>query len=517
MSQMHPPSKPSPLHAPPLRLGQILSEALVSAMIGALVLSVALVLLSAIAGILRGQTPNMLNVATLGGWTALIGFVLLFCVGVLRRSRPLQDRSFRVVGFLATFFGLAILAFFLQGLLTNVARWFYYTPILVERKNEETLNVREELKQVEAMHADKKKELEKEYQEALAGAADEAEKKEITKVYLGEPEKVRELEKQEAAELVKAKTDEQRSQIRQRYDADIRAAGGVFADNLRVLDASISDRKKIADMPLRDTSTLAVLYHFLFETPSSDPEAVGIKPALFGSLWLALIMMAFAVPIGTAAALYLEEYKHSGRLGYWIQVNINNLAGVPSIVYGILGAFVFVELIFKPLHRVHEGISVRNLLGGGLTLGLLTLPVIIVSAQEALRAVPSSIRQGAYALGATQWQVIRYQVLPLARPGILTGTILAVSRAIGEAAPLVLFGATTFIAYTPNPFSDFTVLPIQIYNWAERPDRPVVNGHTIEPWSYNMALASLVLLTMLIALNAFAIYLRNRAQRKVRW
>ena len=228
-------------------------------------------------------------------------------------------------------------------------------------------------------------------------------------------------------------------------------------------------------------------------------------------------MMVFAVPIGTGAALYLEEYKHSGRLGYWIQVNINNLAGVPSIVFGIMGAFVFVELIFKPLHRLHEGISVRNLLGGGMTLGLLTLPVIIVSAQEAIRAVPNSIRQGAYALGATHWQVIWRQVLPLARPGIMTGTILAVSRAIGEAAPLVLFGATTFIAYSPNPFSDFTVLPIQIYNWAERPDKPVINGQMIEPWSYNMALASLILILMLIGLNALAIYMRNRAQKKVRW
>ncbi len=150
-----------------------------------------------------------------------------------------------------------------------------------------------------------------------------------------------------------------------------------------------------------------------------------------------------------------------------------------------------------------------------MTLGLLTLPVIIVSAQEAIRAVPNSIRQGAYALGTTRWQVVRYQVLPLARPGILTGTILALSRAIGEAAPLVLFGATTFIAYTPNPFSDFTVLPIQIYNWAQRPANVTIDGVTFNPWNFNMALASLVLLVMLVALNAVAIYLRSRAQKKV--
>src|ERR1043166_2917831 len=131
------------------------------------------------------------------------------------------------------------------------------------------------------------------------------------------------------------------------------------------------------------------------------------------------------------------------------------------------------------MHRLHEGISVRNLLGGGLTLGLLTLPVIIVSAQEAIRAVPNSIRQGALALGATHWQTIWHPVLPLARPGIMTGTILAVSRAIGEAAPLVLFGATTFIGFSPWPWTEFTVLPIQIYNWAERPTNPVIDGEVI--------------------------------------
>jgi phosphate transport system permease protein len=234
-------------------------------------------------------------------------------------------------------------------------------------------------------------------------------------------------------------------------------------------------------------------------------------------LWLSLIMMLFAVPVGTAAALYLEEYKTSGRLARIIQTNINNLAGVPSVVYGIMGAFVFVELIFKPLHLWNEGISVRNVIGGGMTLGLLTLPVVIVSAQEAIRAVPNSIRQGAYALGATHWQCIWTQVLPLARPGIMTGTILAVSRAIGEAAPLILFGATTFIAYTPNPFSEFTVLPIQIYNWAERPTNPVIDGHVVRQWNFNMALASMVLLVMLLCLNGMAIYVRNRAQKAMRY
>jgi len=517
MSETHYPPKNKPWQVPPLTLGQILSGAVVTGFQGAAALSFLLTFLVAMAAVIRREVPVFTHLATLAGWTALVGGIFFFLIGILLRSRDLQDRSFRAVGFLATFFGLAILIFFFWGLLSDVAKWFYYTPILVAMKNEQTLRTREELKNVEKLRATKKAELDKEYQEALAGAADDAEKKELTKIYLGSPEKVKELEKQEENELAKAKTDDQRKKIRERFDSEIRAAGGAFADNLRVLDATMADSKKIADMPLRDVSPWAVLKHFLFESPSNEPEAVGIKPALFGSLWLALITIVFAVPIGTGAALYLEEYKHSGRLGYWIQVNINNLAGVPSIVFGIMGAFVFVELIFKPLHLLHEGISVRNLLGGGLTLGLLTLPVIIVSAQEAIRAVPSSIRQGAYALGATHWQVIWHQILPLARPGIMTGTILAVSRAIGEAAPLVLFGATTFIAYSPNPFSDFTALPIQIYNWAERPDKPIIDGHPIEPWSYNMALAGLILLLMLIALNGLAIYLRNRAQKKVRW
>ncbi len=416
----------SPFKAPPLSVGKILAGATVTGFKGAVALALLIALTAPIAGIVRGASPNYLGVATLGGWMAMIGFVVCFLIGLLIRSRQLQDGTFRLTGFLATFFGMAVLIYFFVGLFQDVANWFHYTPILVQMKNEQTLKTREKLKDVEKYRADKKAELDREYQEALAAAADDAAKKEITRDYLGSPEKLHELEAAEQQELASAKTAEDRQKIRQRYDGDIRAVGGVFADTLRVLDSTMADQKLIADMPLRDTSAWAVLHHFLLESPSNEPEAVGIRPALFGSLWLALIMMAFAVPIGTGAALYLEEYKQSGRLGYWIQININNLAGVPSIVFGIMGAFVFVELIFKPLHRWHEGISVRNLLGGGMTLGLLTLPVIIVSAQEAIRAVPNSIRQGAYALGATKWQVIWYQILPLARPGIMTGTILAV-------------------------------------------------------------------------------------------
>jgi phosphate transport system permease protein len=224
-------------------------------------------------------------------------------------------------------------------------------------------------------------------------------------------------------------------------------------------------------------------------------------------LLIGLICICFAVPLGVGAAIYLEEYRSAGWLSRLIQVNINNLAGVPSVVYGILGAYVFVEKIFLPLERAHEGIAARNLLGGGLTLALLTLPVIIVAAQEAIRAVPVSLRHGALALGATKWQTIWHHVLPSARPGILTGTILALSRAMGEAAPLVLFGALLFVPDAPSLLSRFTVMPMQIFGWTDRPQ---------ELWRYNAALASVILMVMLLFLNAVAIYLRQRAQRVMR-
>ncbi|GEM_PF-58913 len=505
------------LHARPLTLGEILSGALLTGFKGALLLSVLLAVLVGGVGLARGDAPRFISLASLAGWTFLVSFILCFLIGMLKRSRPMQNGAFTCAGFLATFFGVAMLVVFFWGLLTDVGRWLYYTPILVDMKNQENLQLREELKKTEALRDAKKIEIDKEFKEALEGAGNDAEKKELTALYLGSPERLKELAAAEEAELAKASSDGERQKIRQRYDIEIRAVGGVYGESLRVFDGTIADRKSIADMPLRDTSVWGVLSYFLFANPSNEPESVGIRPALLGSLWLAVIMMLFAVPIGVGAALYLEEYKTSGRLARIIQTNINNLAGVPSIVYGILGAFVFVELIFKPMHVLHEGISVRNVLGGGLTLGLLTLPVIIVSAQEAIRTVPNSIRHGAYALGATHWQCIWHQVLPLARPGIMTGTILAVSRAIGEAAPLVLFGATTYIAYSPNPFSEFTVLPIQIYNWAERPTNPIIDGAVIRQWNFNMALASLVLMMLLLCLNGVAIYLRQRAQKKVQW
>ncbi|MCI0379460.1 MAG: phosphate ABC transporter permease PstA, partial [Gemmataceae bacterium] len=294
--------------------------------------------------------------------------------------------------------------------------------------------------------------------------------------------------------------------------------GGVYEQQFADLEIDVAEKKVVADMPLRETSGWSVFTHFLSHGPSSQPQDAGIYPALLGSLWVGLITLLFAVPVGVGAALYLEEYKHSGWLGKLIQVNINNLAGVPSVVYGILGAFVFVELIFKQLENAYpdSGIAARNVLGGGLTLGLLTLPVVIVAAQEAIRAVPSSIRHGAYALGATHWQVIWHNVLPMARPGILTGTILSLSRAIGEAAPLILFGALLFVNQDPSLFTRFTILPMQIFGWADRP-AVTVDGETIEIWKYNAAMAIVVLMVMLLAMNAVAIVLRNRAQRRMRY
>ena len=198
---------------------------------------------------------------------------------------------------------------------------------------------------------------------------------------------------------------------------------------------------------------------FLSSFPSRFPEKAGLNSALWGTLWLITLTVAFSVPIGVAAAIYLEEYGGKGKLSRLIEVNIANLAGVPSIVYGILGLVVFVRFF---------GFG-RSVLAGSLTMSLLILPVIIIASRESVRAVPGSNRQAAFALGATRWQVVRSHVLPSALPGILTGVILAMSRAIGETAPLIMIGALTYIAFVPNgPMDAFTALPIQIFNWASR-------------------------------------------------
>lgn len=241
-------------------------------------------------------------------------------------------------------------------------------------------------------------------------------------------------------------------------------------------------------------------FDFLMNPGSSTPGEAGVRTALLGSVWVIAITVLFAFPIGVGAAIYLEEYASRSRINQIIETNIRNLAGVPSIIYGLLGLAIFV----RALSFVTDG---RTLLSAGLTMGLLILPVIVINAQEALRAVPSSIREASLGLGATKWQTIWNQVLPAAMPGILTGTILAMSRAIGETAPLIVIGASTFIVFDPNgPLSKFTALPIQIYQWTSRPQ---------DQFRDIAAAAIIVLLVLLLTLNASAIFLRQRFKRKL--
>jgi phosphate transport system permease protein len=240
-------------------------------------------------------------------------------------------------------------------------------------------------------------------------------------------------------------------------------------------------------------------WDFINSFPSRKPEQAGIKAALFGTLWLMGLTAAFAVPIGIGAALYLEEYASRNWLNRIIQTNIANLAGVPSIVYGILGLALFVRTMSLG----------RSVLAGSLTMALLVLPIVIIASQEALRAVPSSLREAAYGVGASRWQVVFHQVMPAAMPGILTGIILALSRAIGEAAPLIMIGALAFVPFVPHsPMDGFTVLPIQIFNWASRPQAA---------FGKDAAAAIIVLLAVLLSMNAIAIILRNRFQSRSRW
>jgi phosphate transport system permease protein len=234
----------------------------------------------------------------------------------------------------------------------------------------------------------------------------------------------------------------------------------------------------------------------LLEPPSADPQIAGARPAILATVYLGLLLIAFTVPIGVGTAIYLEEYANRDRwYNRLLEVNIQNLAGVPSIVYGILGLAFLVRGL---------GLG-RVLLAGAMILTLLVLPTVIIAAREAIRAVPDTIRQGAYALGATKWQVVWRQVLPAAMPGIATGSILALSRGLGETAPLLLVGALTYVAFDPTVLGDFTALPVQIYQWVARPQ---------EEFRVLAASGIIVLLIILLTLNAFAIWLRNRYQRK---
>jgi len=237
---------------------------------------------------------------------------------------------------------------------------------------------------------------------------------------------------------------------------------------------------------------------FLTTFPSRNADQAGVYHALMGSIWVIGLTAALALPVGVAAAIYLEEYGTRSRVARFIELNIANLAAVPSIIYGLLGLGLFVRLM---------GMG-QSVMAGASTLALLALPVVILSTREALRTVPSTIREGSYALGATKWQTIWHQVLPMALPGVLTGLILALSRAIGETAPLITIGALTYIPFAPDSiWSKFTVLPIQVFNWVSRPQ---VEFHT------NAAAAILVLLALLLSMNAVAIIVRDRYQRQGR-
>ena len=235
---------------------------------------------------------------------------------------------------------------------------------------------------------------------------------------------------------------------------------------------------------------------FLSDFPSRFPAKAGIHSALIGTLWLISLTALFSVPIGIGAGLYLEEFTKKNRISQFVDLNISNLAGVPSIVYGMLGLVIFVR--WFELNQ--------SVLAGSLTMSLLILPVIIISTREALRAVPNTIRQAAFALGATRWQTVYAHVLPAAFPGILTGIILALSRAIGETAPLIMIGALTYVAFVPDgPMDDFTALPIQIFNWASRPQQQF----------HELAAAGiLVLLFVLLLMNSIAVIIRHRLEKK---
>jgi phosphate transport system permease protein len=253
---------------------------------------------------------------------------------------------------------------------------------------------------------------------------------------------------------------------------------------------------------------------FLTDLPSRFPDQAGFEPAIWGSIWVMGITGLLTIPIGMGAAIYLELYAPRNWITRLIQINIANLAGVPSIIYGILGLALFVR--FMELER--------SVLAGSLTMALLVLPIVIIASQEALRAVPTSLRDGALALGATRWQTIRGQILPVAFPGMLTGVILAISRAIGETAPLIMIGAFQYVPFTPGSVTDlpecatwsdgcplksrFTVMPVQIFNWAARPQ---------QAFQETAAAGIIVLLFVLLTMNSIAIVLRNRYQRKVKW
>lgn len=240
-------------------------------------------------------------------------------------------------------------------------------------------------------------------------------------------------------------------------------------------------------------------WDFIKDLPSRKAENAGIYTAVMGTLWILGLTAIIAIPVGVAAGIYLEEYGKKSRFANILEINITNLAGIPSIIYGILGLEVFVRT---------AGLG-SSLISGALTLSLLILPVIIVATREAIKAVPKTIREASYALGASKWQTISEQILPAAGGGIVTGVILALSRAVGETAPLIVVGALTYVPFVPQtPMDQYSVLPMQIFNWISRPEKE---------FAVNAAAAIIVLLIITFVMNGTAIFLRNRWQKKVKW
>ena len=240
-------------------------------------------------------------------------------------------------------------------------------------------------------------------------------------------------------------------------------------------------------------------WDFITNFPSRNPDKAGILPALVGTLWIMGLTAIIAIPLGISAGIYLEEYGKKSKLATLLEINISNLAGVPSIIYGLLGLEIFGRIM---------GMG-GSLLAGASTLSLLILPIIIVSTREALKAVPHSIKEASFAMGASKWQTVWHQLLPASFGGVITGIILALSRAVGETAPLIVIGALAYVPFVPaSPTDEFSVLPIQIFNWISRPQK----GFAI-----NAASAIIILLLVTFILNGIAMYLRNRWQKKVKW
>lgn len=241
---------------------------------------------------------------------------------------------------------------------------------------------------------------------------------------------------------------------------------------------------------------LRIDWDFITSLPSRKPEKSGIYTALMGSIWILLLTTIIAFPMGVAAGIYLEEYSKKNKFSGLLEINISNLAGVPSIIYGLLGLEVFVRIM-------NLGASV---LAGSLTLSLLILPIVIVATREAIKAVPTSVIDASYALGASKWQTIWHQILPASSGGILTGVILALSRAVGETAPLIVVGALAYVPFAPeSPMDEFSVLPIQIFNWISRPQHGFIE---------NAAAAIIILLCITFIMNGIAVYFRNKWQQK---